>query len=316
MGFDYEIQYRSGSEYVAADALSRVQGAEILLMAISVVSSDLKDKIVASYELDAHLMDIIQKLQDGQQVLHYTLEAELLRKKDKIVVGPAEALRIAIINWQHTTPEREHLGRDLTVTRLRGFFYWKRLAKHTRQFIMECVTCQASKCEPMTSPGLMQPLSIPEEVCVDISMDFITRLSKSNGKEVIYVVVDRLSKATHCMALTHPFSALQVAQVYLDHVFKLHGWSKSIVSDKDSVFLSQFCQGLFSLHGSAFHLSLAYHPQSDGQTEVVNRCLEMYLRYMCGENSKDWCIWLPLAEWWYNTHYHTFTQLTPYECGV
>lgn len=126
------------------------------------------------------------------------------------------------------------------------------------------------------------------------------------------VVVDRLSKYAHFIALAHPFSAIQVAQAYLDNVFKLHGWPKSIVSDRDAVFFSKFWKGLFSLHGIEFLLSSSYHPETDGQTEVVNRCLECYLRCMCGNQPKDWCLWLPLAEWWYNTHYHSSTQLTPY----
>lgn len=88
---------------------------------------------------------------------------------------------------------------------------------------------------------------------------------------------------------------------------------RSIVSDRDSVFLSSFWQGLFSIHGTKFLLSSAYHPATDGQTEVVNWCLETYLRCMCSNHEKDWSFWIPLAEWWYNTHFHTSIQLTPYE---
>ena len=115
------------------------------------------------------------------------------------------------------------------------------------------------------------------------------------------------------MALSHPFTAVEVAQCYLDNVFKLHGWPQSIVSDRDNVFLTTFWQSLFAIHGAEFLLSSAYHPATDGQTEVVNRCLECYLRCMCHLNEKDWSNWLPLSEWWYNTHFHTSIQMTPYE---
>lgn len=176
-----------------------------------------------------------------------------------------------------------------------------------------CVTCQDSKHDTSAYPGLLQPLPIPEEGWVDVSMDFISGLPKSRGKDVIFVVVDMLSKYSHFMALSHPYTAIQVAQCYLDNVFKHHGWPRSIVSDRDSVFLSNFWQGLFSLQGTDFLLSSAYHPQTDGQIEVVNRCLEAYLRCMTGEHPSSWHMWLPLAEWWYNTQFHTAIQLTPYE---
>lgn len=67
---------------------------------------------------------------------------------------------------------------------------------------------------------------------------------------MIFVVVDRFIKVAHFKPLAHPFTAIQVDRSYLDHVFKLHGWPRSIISDRDSVFLSQFWKGLFSLHGT------------------------------------------------------------------
>lgn len=98
------------------------------------------------------------------------------------------------------------------------------------------------------------------EVWYDIAMDFIIGLPKSMGKEVIFVVVDKLSKYSHFMAFAHPYSTIDVAQAYLDNVFKLHGWPKSIVSDRDPVFLSSFWKGLNSLYDTDLLLSSPYHP--------------------------------------------------------
>lgn len=136
--------------------------------------------------------------------------------------------------------EGGYSGRDATTRRLKTFFSWKVLHKDVSSFVRNCVVCQASKYDPSTYPGLLQPLPIPQEVWSEVSMDFITGLPKSQGKEVIYVEVDRLSKYAHFFALHHPYSAVDVAQVYLDGVFKLHGWPKFIVSDRDPLFLGQF----------------------------------------------------------------------------
>lgn len=96
-------------------------------------------------------------------------------------------------------------------------------------------------------------------------------------------------------------------------ICKLHGMPKSIVSDRDPVFLSHFWQNLFRLSGTKLKMSTTYHPQSDGQTENVNKLLQQYLRCFVHEKPKQWGKYLAWAEWHYNTAVHTSTRFTPYQ---
>lgn len=157
----------------------------------------------------------------------------------------------------------------------------------------------------VATPGLLQPLPIPEGNFTDLSMDFIAGLPRSLNKKVTLIAVDRFTKFAHFIALAHPYTAPLAAKAYLDNVFKLHEMPNSIVSNRDPIFLSTFWQELFKIQGLALQMSSAHHPQTYGQNEVVNRCLETYLRCMCGDQPHDWCKWLALAEWWYNTNFHT-----------
>lgn len=109
-------------------------------------------------------------------------------------------------------------------------------------------------------------------------MEFIEGFPKSLGKTVIWVVVDRLTKYAHFIALSHPYSASDITKLFMENIFKLHGMPEDIVSDRDHVFTSKLWQELFLMQGVTLSTSTAYHPQYDGQTEVLNRCLETYLR--------------------------------------
>ncbi|KAL0340888.1 UNVERIFIED_CONTAM: Transposon Ty3-G Gag-Pol polyprotein [Sesamum radiatum] len=172
---------------------------------------------------------------------------------------------------------------------------------------------QKAKAERVPYPGLLQPLPVPHQAWSSVSMDFVEGLPKSEGRNCIMVVVDRFTKYSHFLALTHPFSAELVARIFMDNVYKLHGLPTNIVTDRDKIFTSSFWKELFKLLGTNLNLSTAYHPQSDGQTERVNQCVENYLRCMCHLRPSQWHKWLSLAEYWYNTNFHTGLKLTPFQ---
>ena len=128
----------------------------------------------------------------------------------------------------------------------------------------ECDSYQKLKHETCFPTRLLQPLPIPEKQWLDVSMDFVEGFPMSHLKSMVFVVLDRLTKYTHFMALSHPYTATKVANLYLHYVFKLYGMPSTIVSDRDPVFTSHFWKELMKLQGVSLAMSSTYHPQSDG----------------------------------------------------
>jgi transposase InsO family protein len=153
-----------------------------------------------------------------------------------------------------------------------------------------------AKHEHWKSPRLLSPLPIPSGSWQDVSMDFIEGLPLSDGCSVILVVVDKFTKYGHFFPLKHPFTATTIAHTFLNNVVKLHGLPNSVVLDRNKVFTSTFWKTLFSALNIDLKMSSAYHPQTNGKTEQVNQCLEMYLRCSVSSTPKQWVKWLPLAE--------------------
>jgi hypothetical protein len=144
-------------------------------------------------------------------------------------------------------------------------------------------------------------------------MDFIEGLPKVGGKSVILTVVDRFSKYAHFIALGHPYTATSVARAFFDGIVRLHGFPSSIVSDRDPVFTGHVWRDLFKMAGVTLRMSTAFHPQTDGQSEVVNKVIAMYLRCVTGDRPRAWVDWLSWAEYCYNTSFHTALRATPFE---
>lgn len=127
------------------------------------------------------------------------------------------------------------------------------------------------------------------------------------------MVVDRFTKYCHLISLTHPYTASKIANEFLDSVVKLHGIPQAIISDHDPIFISTFWRELFTSLGTKIKLSTAYHPQTDGQTERVNQCIEMFLYCIAGHKPGTWPSWISLAKWWYNTSPHSALKMSPFQ---
>ncbi|XP_027118691.1 uncharacterized protein [Coffea arabica] len=195
---------------------------------------------------------IAQLLIDPTSVADYEYADGILRFKGKIYVGDHGNLRTQIIQHLHSSAVGGHSGQ------------------------LGCLK------------RLGTPLPVPNQAWSQISMDFIESLPNSEGSDTIVVVVDRFTKFSYFVPLKHPFSVVEVAKLFLTHVFRLHTLLDVIVSDRDKLFTSLFWQELFRLVGTRLNLNSAYHPQTDGQSERVNQCVETYLRYMSSDRPQKW----------------------------
>jgi hypothetical protein len=266
MGYDFVIEYKRGSENLVADALSRREDTGEL-KAISQPVPSWIEPIKEEVQTIPELQRLVTLCQEGEAVGPWQFREGILFFKDRIYLWEKSSLITTILEEIHAGA---HEGYQKTVQRIRSIFYWKGMKTRVKEFIRQCDICQRHKVDNLSPAGLLQPLPIPTQVWSDISMDFIDGLPTSQGKTTIFVVVDRLSKYAHFIPISHPYTAVSVAQVFFEQIFRLHGMPQSIVCDQDVTFTSVFWKELFRLQGTNFNFSSSYHPQTDGQTEVVN----------------------------------------------
>ena len=313
MSYDFEIQYKPGKTNNAADALSRMP-EEISLAALSVAIildfSELQEQ-VADDPFLSNIKQCVQK--DPNLYPAYSLVGGHLRYNGKLILPSASPYIPLLLQEYHCGVVGGHAGIRRTYQRLSAEFHWKGIKRSVQNFVAACDICQRSKHEAMSPAGLLQPLPIPNQVWEDITMDFIEGLPKSQGYDSILVVVDRLTKYSHFIPLKHPFSAPSVATIFVREIVRLHGMPRSIISDRDKIFMSLFWRELFTLQGSELRRSSAYHPQTDGQSEIVNKGLETYLRCFSMDKPSRWWTWLPWAEYSYNTSFHTSAGMSPFK---
>jgi hypothetical protein len=307
IGYDFTIEYKPGKDNVAADALSRV-----CVMALSTPEVKLLDELKKGTEKDNSLQNILNNISTGQEQ-KFVHKDGLVYYKSRIVVPDDTHLKTKILLEFHSSPIGGHAGIARTLARISAQFFWPQMKQEIKDFVQQCLICQQAKHDTRAPAGLLQPLPIPEQVWEDVAMDFITGLPPSHGYTVIMVVIDRLTKYSHFSPLKVDYNSKIVAETFMKTVVKLHGVPKSIISDRDKVFMSKFWKDLFQLQGTTLAMSSAYHPQTDGQSEALNKCVEMYLRCLTFQNLKSWFKALDWAEYWYNTAWHTSLGMTPFQ---
>ncbi|WVZ21756.1 hypothetical protein V8G54_000300 [Vigna mungo] len=180
-------------------------------------------------------------------------------------------------------------------------------------FVTECEIYQQTKISAQKPTGLLQPIPPPNKCWEDLSLDFIVGLHPYEGNCIILVVVDRFAKAAHFSMLPRSFSASKVVGLFMHMICKLHGFPKSLISDQDPVLLSQFWRELFHLSGTKLRMSITYHPQPDGQTEVINEVLQQYLRCFVHHKPSLWGKFLPWAKWCFNSIINASNKMTSFE---
>lgn len=188
---------------------------------------------------------------------------------------------------------------------MKQIFAWRGMKTAVQNFVKTCQICQQVKPDRVKLPGKLQPLPVPSATWKIASMDFVEGLPMSGAANCILVVVDSFTKYGHFIPLKHPFSAFGVAKLFMQHIYRLHGLPKSIISDRDRIFTSHFWKELFTLADVKLQMSSSYHPQSDGQTELLNQTMETYLRCFVNACPTKWSNWLLLVEFWYNSCYHS-----------
>jgi hypothetical protein len=310
LGFDFTVEYKPGHTNAVADALSRRDTPEeSSVMLLSGPRFDFLDRLRQAHASDPALVALQDAISSGSKSQPWALTDGLVHYGGRLYLPPDSPLLQEVLRAVH---EEGHEGVQRTLHRLRRDFHFPNMKGVVQDLVRACTVCQRNKPEHLHPAGLLLPLPVPQGVWSDIAMDFVEALPRVRGKSVILTVVDRFSKYAHFIPLAHPYSAETVAQSFFAEIVRLHGIPQSIVSDRDSVFTSNFWDELMRLSGTKLQMTTAFHPQSDGQSESANKVIIMYLRCLTGDRPRDWLRWLPWAEYVFNTAFQSSLRDTPF----
>jgi hypothetical protein len=199
-----------------------------------------------AYEADSLPNDILRMLRDGVRHSRRITLTECedrdgrLWYRNRLYVPEYWPLRLHLRQQHHDTPVAGHPGRSKTLELLYRQYYWKNMRQNVEPYVRNCQTCQRARTSRHAPFGILRPLPIPDQPWQDISMDLVTGLPTSKKCDTIWVVVERLTKARHLIPCESTIDAEGLADLFLQHVFKLHGLPLTIVSDRGPQFAADF----------------------------------------------------------------------------
>ena len=273
VGYDFQMVYKPDKQNTVVDALSRIPDASLMLLAVNTFAIGHQLKALNQSHLELlELQKCVQR--KDEKCLHSQFKDGLLLYRGRLVVPSDLSFRHKLLIEFHSTAIGGHAGIARTYHRLASNFFWKQMRQDVWSYVVTCQVCQQMKDTHLHPAGLLQPLPIPDHVFKDIAMDFVTCLPSSKGKTTIMTVVDRSSKYGHFIPLLSTFSTHTVEEAFVVGVIRLHGPPRTVVTDREPKFLHSFWQEINRLQGSTLAMSTAYHPQSDGKSKALNKCVE------------------------------------------
>ncbi|KAI3736778.1 hypothetical protein L2E82_26765 [Cichorium intybus] len=313
--YDCEILYHPGKANIVADALSRKEISEkrrVKALRIEVVSTlvDMLKSVQERAQEDGNIKE--ERL--GKSVIFEENLHGLKTFQSRVWVPLYGGKRELILDEAHKTKYSIHPGCTKMYMDLKPLYWWPTMKVDIARYVNKCLTCSLVKTEHQRPYGDLEPLEVPEWKWEKITMDFVTKLPRTrSGHDMIWVIVDRLTKSALFLAARETWPVDKFAELYRDEVIRRHGVPLSIVSDRDSRFTSHFWKSMQEVLGTKLCLSTAYHPQTDGQSERTIQTLEDMLRACVLDFGGSWDRHLPLIEFSYNNSYHSTIKMAPYE---
>ena len=308
--FNFHIAHIAGKHNQVANALSHRPKVN----AVSIATHNDLSAMIDEYAIDPDFKDIMSAIALGKKEEPFSVQDGYLLYGNRLCV--THSLREKVMYESHAPPYAGHRGIQTTLKGIEMYFYWPTMKANIHDYVVKCIVCQKTKYDRGKQPGLLQPLPIPDSPWESISMDFIFGLPKSiHGNTGIWTIVDRFSKQAHFIPVKKTIKAHHMATLFISQVFKYHGLPQSIVSDRDPRVTSNFWKGLFENLGTKLNFSSAYHPQTDGQSEIANLTIIDLLKAYVTEvdQRSQWEKYLPLVEYAYNNTVHTSTGKAPFE---